>query len=502
MPEVTVHLTKSQFAKLEAGKNIRVDHYGLTSHNTTLDVTEEELRKIETAIRRKKGCLISGAGVHAGQELEFGGNGIGRFFKKAGNAIQKTANQGAKYVHKNAGAWVEKGKKLVPKEVVQQMVHEGVKAGITAAATMSGQPELLMAIPAAQKASDYGTNKFYKHDFKKPLPSRNQMIREVGRDAIGAASKYAENKLNIAFGDDNLGDMSQYEGGSILAPFIASSYNPVAKAVLDRNGNDPIVRMQIVRTPLALPLTMAINYASGGKYNKVASQDASGKFYHLNANIYTNSGAFTAEKTEVVTLKPGATPTRGAEVMEAVVPAGLTIRALMDNTQRVQGSKYFFYKANGNNCQVFLLNMLQGSGMNTPALETFVKQATEAIFEGNTNLRRVANTATDLAAVASNATSNPVVSRLVSAPSIKPSLPKPTMKGIAKRVFGFGAAPIGGSAAPIGGSAAPNRGYSGGALRKGSAEAKAHMARLRAMRGTKGGSKPGKASYGTGFLAL
>ena len=426
------------------------------------------------------------------QDAEIQGEGIGRSFKKLGRSFKKASDVGTKYVHKNAGKWVEQGKKLVPKELVQQAVDEAVKSGITAAATMSGQPELLLAIPAAQKASQYGTNQFYKHDFKKPLPTKNQVIRHIGKKAIGAASKYAEDQLNISFGDDEL------NGGSLLSGLIAKSYNPVAKAVLDRNGDDTIVRMQIVRTPLNFGLTSAINYLSGGSYAKAAALDKAGKFYHLNANIFTSRGAFTVEKTEVVTLKPGATPTgKGVVTMDAPVPAGLTIRELMDNTQGAQGSKFWTYSASSNNCQYFLRDMLTASGMGSPGLISFAKQETEAIFAGNPTLRKVANSVTDIASVFSTAASQPAAQRFMSGPSLKPSMPKANVKSVAKKLFGWGAAPLGGSAAPLRGRGAAPLGGSV-KLVKGSQEAKDHMAMLRAKRKVSGGS----VYHGRGYLAL
>ena len=44
------------------------------------------------------------------------------------------------------------------------------------------------------------------------------------------------------------------------------------------------------------------------------------------------------------------------------------------------GNNFLPYNANGNNCQNFILNVLQANNLNTPAYEKFVKQDTAALF--------------------------------------------------------------------------------------------------------------------------
>ena len=70
------------------------------------------------------------------------------------------------------------------------------------------------------------------------------------------------------------------------------------------------------------------------------------------------------------------------------------------------GDSFVRYSANQNNCQDFVLAVLESNGLMTPQLFDFVKQDTEAIFKNKPIIRKVVNTVTDLGAVVDNAVDN------------------------------------------------------------------------------------------------
>jgi hypothetical protein len=71
----------------------------------------------------------------------------------------------------------------------------------------------------------------------------------------------------------------------------------------------------------------------------------------------------------------------------------------MENTKKKMGKKFIPYSAKSNNCQAFILSVLKANQMATPELETFVKQDTNALFEGDEGfLRKFSNTVTDIGA--------------------------------------------------------------------------------------------------------
>ena len=67
------------------------------------------------------------------------------------------------------------------------------------------------------------------------------------------------------------------------------------------------------------------------------------------------------------------------------VPTNLTVNQLLENIEKRMGrQKFFSYSAYDNNCQHFILNVLQANGINEGT--DFIKQNTEGIFENNDNL--------------------------------------------------------------------------------------------------------------------
>ena len=59
-------------------------------------------------------------------------------------------------------------------------------------------------------------------------------------------------------------------------------------------------------------------------------------------------------------------------------------------------TKFFSYSGYDNNCQSFVLNLLNSNGILTNELCDFIKQNTESIFATNPTLRKLTNNVTDL----------------------------------------------------------------------------------------------------------
>jgi len=60
------------------------------------------------------------------------------------------------------------------------------------------------------------------------------------------------------------------------------------------------------------------------------------------------------------------------------------------------GDRFLPYQSASNNCQVFIMGVLDGNGLNNSELTAFVKQDTKSIFAKNPALRNFANTKTDI----------------------------------------------------------------------------------------------------------
>mmetsp|Transcript_17256 Transcript_17256/g.46108 ORF Transcript_17256/g.46108 Transcript_17256/m.46108 type:complete len:198 (+) Transcript_17256:179-772(+) len=117
---------------------------------------------------------------------------------------------------------------------------------------------------------------------------------------------------------------------------------------------------------------------------------------------------YILQKNEVISLAEIDFEIADTSEMEPVdlpdnplVSPPITLRALLDNTRDHMGADLFSdYDARFNNCQDFILGVLRGNALATPALESFVKQEAELIFAklpGHTS--PLAKALTDAAAV-------------------------------------------------------------------------------------------------------
>ena len=166
--------------------------------------------------------------------------------------------------------------------------------------------------------------------------------------------------------------------------------SPMVDAYLYTYGNDPITEFIISRTVLNPMLTGAIGIISPSFRRKTENT----KLYHLQVLFRTNRTSQNIEKTERITI--GRYNRRqGSENMLVSVPQGLTLNAMLERTHLLMGGKFLSYSAYNNNCQDFILAMLQSNNLSTPVNTLFVKQATQSLF--TPQLRKVSNTITDIA---------------------------------------------------------------------------------------------------------
>jgi hypothetical protein len=174
-----------------------------------------------------------------------------------------------------------------------------------------------------------------------------------------------------------------------------NQYPPNVEQVLSIYGNDAIIAMTLLRTPVPSVLLGAINAVSMGAFDKKRQGQV---LFHLRMDITTSHGRVSLEKNERINMEVNPVVPKGTETMPIFPVPNITIRQLLENTQKRMGGNFFTYQAKGNNCQAFLLNTLQANIIDNPQYNAFIKQDTEGLFTDN--LRKATNTITDIGAVA------------------------------------------------------------------------------------------------------
>ena len=162
---------------------------------------------------------------------------------------------------------------------------------------------------------------------------------------------------------------------------------PNVKKALDVIGDKQISSARCGRTPVQAIVQGALRTIANVPYDQL---------FHLFLELNVEGTKWIIEKIERITLvKEDRSQKQGAE-FTASFPVNKTVNELFLNTQSFMGARFLPYQSNSNNCQVFIMGVLQANGLATPELTTFVKQDTRSIFKNSPYLRKFANTLTDL----------------------------------------------------------------------------------------------------------
>jgi len=179
-----------------------------------------------------------------------------------------------------------------------------------------------------------------------------------------------------------------------------NDYPPKVRNILSKKGNQTITSMIIGRTPVPSILTNALSIVSGGEFGKNLKNSPYDTLFHLFLRCELDDGTtVNIEKNEVINMDidaPIPDKTQTKPIIQ--LPEGLSIITILDNAHKIQGGKFFVYSARDNNCQDFILAILNGSNIGNEEDRAFVKQDTKELFGSNSGLRKISNTITDLGA--------------------------------------------------------------------------------------------------------
>ena len=181
--------------------------------------------------------------------------------------------------------------------------------------------------------------------------------------------------------------------GAGFVDFVSSlvsgrkTLSPKVKKILEKYGNEVIVSANVGRTPVQGVITGIIKIVSSTPYDKL---------FHLFIELKLNSGVkLILEKNAVINMDVNKTINNAEFVPVNNIPNSLTVNDLMNNTQKKMGDKFLPYESKSNNCQYFIMAVLDSNNINSPELTKFVKQDTEDIFK-NPTFKKFADVITDI----------------------------------------------------------------------------------------------------------
>ena len=106
--------------------------------------------------------------------------------------------------------------------------------------------------------------------------------------------------------------------------------------------------------------------------------------FHLFIELTLDNGQkWVLEKIERINLVKGDRSNKSGAEFTSSFSVNKTVNELFQNTKDRMGGRFLPYQSASNNCQVFLMGVLDGNGFNNSERTTFVKQDTKSIFAKN-----------------------------------------------------------------------------------------------------------------------
>lgn len=184
----------------------------------------------------------------------------------------------------------------------------------------------------------------------------------------------------------------------------AGVYPPAVRNMLKSIGNETITSLKVVRTPLSKYLRFLLNVLTLNAFERALRESPYDSMFHL--ALFIND-KYTTDKQSVVNLTKSNPVQKNSETKDVPVEnKQVTIQELLDNGRKQMGDEKFSnYDARTNNCQSYVIGLLQGSGFLTNDVQQFIKQDAEVIFKKLPTLsQKLMSFTTELGAVADRIT--------------------------------------------------------------------------------------------------
>lgn len=153
---------------------------------------------------------------------------------------------------------------------------------------------------------------------------------------------------------------------------------PSARKQLEKIGDEKITSIKLVRTPLDSTTKMFLNIITLGQFDKITKKYHDDLF-HLTMWI---NGKYNLEKNEVIVFGTKNPIKKNSQTQDINVNKDIDFNTLLEKTRKYMGDdKFTSYNAESNNCQNFILSILNANGLGTQQDKEFVKQDTKEVFD-------------------------------------------------------------------------------------------------------------------------
>jgi len=163
-----------------------------------------------------------------------------------------------------------------------------------------------------------------------------------------------------------------------LDRFGYNNFDARNQEFLKAHGSEPITSLKIRRAPISNNINIALNLLSLGQWNQSRAKYGYDDLFHLGLIV---NDVYAIQRIGRVSFNYKDPDAPRTEFLNLPVPAGLTVKSMLEQTLQRVGPKVFFsYDPFTYNCQGFLRTILETINLWTPEVDRFVYQPVDALL--------------------------------------------------------------------------------------------------------------------------
>lgn len=162
---------------------------------------------------------------------------------------------------------------------------------------------------------------------------------------------------------------------------ILNQFPKNARLFIEKYGDSMIDAnsMVIRKNPIQSGVEKVLDFISQGKYSEIKDRYAYDTMYHLRLDFSIEKRNYMTEKTANIQFRNAIT-NEDDEVLKISNPSIKFIDFVMNTIKRMK-SNYFTYDAFTNNCQNYILNVLQSNNLITSDAKNFIYQPVDDMIK-------------------------------------------------------------------------------------------------------------------------
>jgi len=146
--------------------------------------------------------------------------------------------------------------------------------------------------------------------------------------------------------------------------FIKSTYSTSSGKILKKYGNQIITKVEIGKSLLPPNLRYYANLVTLGQFTKNLPFD----IYHFFLKITLSSNTILiVEKNDIINITK-CNVIDNTNYTNLILPNPITLKRLLTKTKKKMGNLYFSFDFHHNNCEFFIVNLLQVMKIEAPIL--------------------------------------------------------------------------------------------------------------------------------------